>query len=869
MKRSLLITLTLAMTFVGTLSMKAQTWTGSHVAEGGFLLYNVGSGQYLTAGNGWNTQASIGPESMALSVKLVAIGDKYFICTGVNDPNFGLECLNANDIYTDQSRNKQSTWSFVVVEDGEQVIYNIVSVDKHGGGAGAYLSANSGNTVVAPAADGTSPYAQWKLVGKEEIIAKMATATKQNPVDVSNLIMHRNFATKEVKTLFWNGGPAIGGVRENPCAEKFNTTFDVNQVIEGVPEGSYRLSLQAFYRMGGHGIDPAAGQRSAGTEVINAKLYANLTETAIKSIFDETTCPTGVTVSNGSIAGTYPNSMDDASRAFDQGLYETYVDFTVNDGVIKVGFKKDVAVANDWTIFDNFRLTFFGFDQEALVADYEKLFAQVKEINGDMNATVAQQLSTAIGLDETLDKTSKDDVRAAMKTLGDARDAATASIDIYKKIAADIAAFKKNYSNGDATTMDDKYANGTYETYEEFAADLQNAKLAALGQEDNTDYTGLITNPSPYANLDGWDYNKAPNAFDTNEKCAEYWSWDGSLNSSRFQQTLKDMPAGVYTLTVIALTRTDMDAKIGLNGSAEQIARVSNGEVNSRGQANGWFNAGNGINTVTETLPHGGDLTLWLESSSTGDGWTVWRSFSLSYSTIKDLILVDAGTEKFQATKKAAGQYDDITATITGGGDLAGTKDNLKDGIRIVYENTDALNENLYTAGFKAEAEIDDNAGTVYTVKAREIDGVIKLAQGLFGPNTTYNVTLKPIVYYNFDKFCDDDAAALSAAYGLTLDACDPLPMWSNGNTYTFTVTTNGTVQQDIQSLVKTNTVTARNAWGEDITAELLGIGGTATGINGMNAAANGNAIYNLAGQRVSKTQKGVYVVNGKKVAVK
>ena len=29
------------------------------------------------------------------------------------------------------------------------------------------------------------------------------------------------------------------------------------------------------------------------------------------------------------------------------------------------------------------------------------------------------------------------------------------------------------------------------------------------------------------------------------------------------------------------------------------------------------------------------------------------------------------------------------------------------------------------------------------------------------------------------------------------------------------------------------------------------------------------NAIYNLAGQRVSKMQKGIYIVNGKKVLVK
>jgi hypothetical protein len=42
-----------------------------------------------------------------------------------------------------------------------------------------------------------------------------------------------------------------------------------------------------------------------------------------------------------------------------------------------------------------------------------------------------------------------------------------------------------------------------------------------------------------------------------------------------------------------------------------------------------------------------------------------------------------------------------------------------------------------------------------------------------------------------------------------------------------------------------------------------------AVGINGINAADSKAPVYNLAGQRVSKTQKGVFIQNGKKVAVK
>ena len=53
----------------------------------------------------------------------------------------------------------------------------------------------------------------------------------------------------------------------------------------------------------------------------------------------------------------------------------------------------------------------------------------------------------------------------------------------------------------------------------------------------------------------------------------------------------------------------------------------------------------------------------------------------------------------------------------------------------------------------------------------------------------------------------------------------------------------------------------------EDFTVKLTVKGGT--GINGVNAENENAPVYNMAGQRVSKTQKGVYIQNGKKVAVK
>ena len=45
--------------------------------------------------------------------------------------------------------------------------------------------------------------------------------------------------------------------------------------------------------------------------------------------------------------------------------------------------------------------------------------------------------------------------------------------------------------------------------------------------------------------------------------------------------------------------------------------------------------------------------------------------------------------------------------------------------------------------------------------------------------------------------------------------------------------------------------------------------GDLATGVSRVQTEVADEAVFNLAGQRVSKTTKGVYIINGKKVAVK
>jgi hypothetical protein len=56
--------------------------------------------------------------------------------------------------------------------------------------------------------------------------------------------------------------------------------------------------------------------------------------------------------------------------------------------------------------------------------------------------------------------------------------------------------------------------------------------------------------------------------------------------------------------------------------------------------------------------------------------------------------------------------------------------------------------------------------------------------------------------------------------------------------------------------------------YGDESGVKVFNLGGE-DGISSLDAAAEGAVIYDLSGRRVSKTVKGLYIVNGKKVSVK
>jgi len=232
----------------------------------------------------------------------------------------------------------------------------------------AYITANKNGNLKVNIDNATKTHAieagETLLVSLDEngnITAEASSLPDGNNAadNQTSLIVNPNF---DEGTNGWKGSPTVN----YSAAEKFNTTFNVYQQLTNLKEGQYEIGVQGFYRNGDY--NPAASKRSAGTEALNATLYATSSEetadTSLVSIFSEAG-KVGTVGINQSVYGYIPNSMEQASFYFKAGLYPNRLKVQVgSDGTLTIGVKKTVSVTSDWTIFDTFTLTYLGTKDE-------------------------------------------------------------------------------------------------------------------------------------------------------------------------------------------------------------------------------------------------------------------------------------------------------------------------------------------------------------------------------------------------------------------------------------------------------------------------------------------------------------------------
>lgn len=350
-------------------------YKGAAAGAGEFYFYNIASQKFLMGGSDWNTHAAVDVPGVLFTV--TAEGDGFTINRfGGKDGNY----LGYNG-YTDIPG--KDVWVFIPVA-GKKNVYNIVKGDNHAQGLAFAPQSNTDademmdkefwNTVSVEAAVAKNANAEWKLVTKAERDALLATATETRPVDATHLLASPGF-NRPAMLEGWitdnrsdfkdaNLGVVDRGRRTNPvCEAYYQQMFEVNQVVSNLPEGYYQVNMTGYYRDASR---EALQQKIANgaTPARHAMLYIENKgkgdEVALPSIaagMDQ--CP-GIGWTG--IAGEQPDNVMDAAEYFECGLYKVYTHIIKvgPDGELTIGVTKDKQVDNDWAVFDNFRLTYFG-----------------------------------------------------------------------------------------------------------------------------------------------------------------------------------------------------------------------------------------------------------------------------------------------------------------------------------------------------------------------------------------------------------------------------------------------------------------------------------------------------------------------------
>lgn len=245
------------------------------------------------------------------------------------------------------------------------VEYKTATSDQHDA-LNAAITTHS-NTIVANAATATTATATLRTA----VLSYLATAEPKNEgeyFDITCLMANPDFDDNTITG--WTKESTLNPNTRIQCNEFFGSAaFDFYQSVTGLPSGSYTLGMKAFQRPGDYNdvySDYAAGRNNA-----TAKIYVNSTLSDVKNIMAEMsdtriyTDPAGEGAFNSDkqptgATGYIPNSMEGAAAWFSAGKYTTEVAALVEDGTLRLGFKDAAHSGNVWTLFDEFRLHYYG-----------------------------------------------------------------------------------------------------------------------------------------------------------------------------------------------------------------------------------------------------------------------------------------------------------------------------------------------------------------------------------------------------------------------------------------------------------------------------------------------------------------------------
>ena len=597
MKRKLLFAM---LCIASALGLKAQTstWTGE---EGKVYLRNVESGTWWGAGNDWGTRASLveHPEY----VTLVKNGDTYKLESQVsNDENNTKIYFNGD--YMDDANPIALT--ITQLDNGHYTITN---------GENVYGNPASG-TVLEKAASITSVAAQWDIFTQDDMMKALESASSENPIDATFLILDANFGRNNRNVGAWTAEASnknlSGGNMINNCAESYRSTFTISQAIANAPAGVYKLTAQGFYRQD-------------GSDYKNLPyFFAN----DHKVTFLERT---------GS-----ENSMSAASVSFTNGLYTNFpIAFELSEGgTLTIGAKNDTNTLL-WCIFDNFVLTYYGKEVEPT----ELLLPYWDELVKEANAILS-------------DDTYKNVTGSEYTTLSTLVEGNYTTVDEYLAAASVMPNAIKDFTA--AKNAYDEYF------YEKQTAERLETDITSVA----TPQTAAEAEAAAHA-INVLNYHKVVDAgyYDVSEAVLGAWTdnnvgdmtsqhWDGTATSAYFEQA-----EGLYGNTSWSMSREQTVTLTSGKYILKVAARVS-------ALADATLSVTSGGETISTVLAHHGDTGRGITTdgeASYEDGKTYannnnGRGFEWKYIPFTVTDVEGEATLAFNAEGYAQYQYVSFTS---------------------------------------------------------------------------------------------------------------------------------------------------------------------------------------------------------------
>lgn len=547
---------------------------------------------------------------------------------------------------------------------------------------------------------------------------------------------------------------------------------------------------------------------------------------------------------------------------------------SVINGNLEIGIDAP-NLGGTWMTGDDFTLSYVGLDLSALETAFSSKKAEAEALLGNAdykNITGDEKTELESAKNQNPEET-KNALEAAINKLESAISAFTSAQPKYQALV-------------DAKTLvQEELAYASKDKYTEFttskeatatsAADAEtkaNAIIAARrayvesngmaeGVVGAEDYTSKVTNPNFTDGINGWNQSQDKNG---SAKDGETWTnvngtkggkyydyWNGSANNQRVSQEVANLTPGKYIVTVKARAQQGFWMSLRINDNEKNAT-----DINEIGNTGGVFDRGWNDYTAEFTVGANGKVKIEVgnykpDGVDNKAGWFSFGDVRLFRLGNRDVTLDEATDNTFEAMdanvtlKRSFVANKWNTLVLPFAVSDADVKTTFGADAKIVeYSNAEDVNINFTTStnGIKANVPVLIMPAAVNPENTYTFNGVsIVVADPnpkADGTNYSFVGSYKP---YNL---VNDDYMLYADKWWKT----------ETGDTYKI---------KAFRAYIKANTPAAAKQLN-------LVIDGQTTGLklNTVNGNIEGET-YNIAGQRVANSYKGLVIKNGKKIIKK